>query len=90
MQHKKSDLQQIREELQILNKHRFVRIHNSMPKMLWLFFLKGIFFGLGSVLGASIVVSIVVTLLAQVEFIPIIGEWAKDIMLEIQQHQQAP
>ena len=90
MKNKKSDLQQIREELQTLNKHRFVRTQNSMPRMLWLFFLKGIAFGLGSVLGASIVVSIVISLLGQIEFIPIIGEWAKDIMMEMQQHQELP
>lgn len=81
------ELQQIREALQTLNNHRFVRLYNSVPKMLWFQFLRGISFGLGSVLGATIVVSLLISLLSQVEFIPIIGEWAKDIMLEIQKGQ---
>ena len=80
----KSDIRKIREELQTLNQHRFVRTQNSTLRMLCLFFLKGVAFGLGSVLGASIVVSILVSLLAQVEFIPIIGELAKEIIAEIQ------
>ena len=87
---KKSEIQQIREALQVLSRHRFVRIHNSIPRMLWLFFLKGIAFGLGSVVGATMVVSILLAFLAQIEFIPIIGEWAKQIMLEIQPYHQPP
>ena len=45
---------------------------------------KGMAFGLGSVLGASVIVSITVFILSQVEFIPIIGEWVKAIIDEIQ------
>ena len=44
---------------------------------------KGMAFGLGSVLGASVIVSLTVFLLSQVEFVPIIGEWVKGIMDEI-------
>lgn len=81
----RSEIQKIREELHTLNQHKFIRTHNSTFRMLWLFFLKGVAFGLGSVLGATIVVSILISLLAQVEFIPIIGEWAKEIIQEIQE-----
>jgi len=83
-ENKENELQQIRDALNILNAHKFVRLYNSTFKMLWFQFLKG----LGSVIGATIVVSIVISLLGQIEFIPIIGEWAKELMAEIQQSQQ--
>ncbi|MFT7223014.1 MAG: hypothetical protein ACI82Z_000546 [Cellvibrionaceae bacterium] len=86
-QNKKSEIQIIREELQTLNKHKFVRIQNSTLRMLWTSFLKGVAVGLGSVLGATIVVSILLALLAQIEFIPIIGDWAEQLMREVQQYQ---
>jgi hypothetical protein len=82
---KKRGLEDIREALDTLNQHKFVRLYNSTFKLLWLQFLKGIAFGLGSVLGATIVVSLLISILAQIEFIPIVGEWAREIMLEIQQ-----
>jgi len=44
---------------------------------------RGLAFGLGSVLGATILVSVAAYLLAQIDFIPIIGDWAADIAREI-------
>ena len=82
---KKRGLEDIREALDTLNQLKFVRLYNSTFKLLWLQILKGIAFGLGSVLGATIVVSLLISILAQIEFIPIVGEWAREIMLEIQQ-----
>ena len=84
----KSELHNITRELNTLNNHRFVRLYNSVPKMLWFQFLRGVFFGLGSVVGATIVVSVLISFLSQVEFIPIVGEWAKELMVEIKRVQQ--
>lgn len=83
---KKSELKEIRKALDTFNQHKFVRRYNSNFKLLWFQFLKGLAFGLGSVLGATIVVSLLISFLAQIEFVPIIGEWAKEIMIEIQQN----
>ncbi|MGS2717863.1 DUF5665 domain-containing protein [Eionea flava] len=80
---RKSDLQHIRKELETLNKHKFVRLQNSTARMIGFQFLRGVAFGLGSVIGATLVVSLMISLLAQVEFIPIIGEWANEIIAEI-------
>jgi hypothetical protein len=82
-----NELQKIRDALDTLNTHKFVRLYNSTPRMLWFQFLRGIAFGLGSVLGATLVVSFLISLLGQVEFIPIIGEWAKELIIEIQNGQ---
>ncbi|MBL1276941.1 MAG: hypothetical protein COB30_012725 [Ectothiorhodospiraceae bacterium] len=77
-------MQRIENELERVNSHKFVKIHNSIYQLLTFYFLKGIVFGLGSVLGATIVVSIVAYVLSQFEFVPIVGEWAKLVVEEMQ------
>ena len=76
-------MKKIERELGRFNSHRLIAAYNSIPRLLFYQFLKGISFGLGSVLGATIVVSILVYLLSQIEFIPIVGEWVKHIAQEI-------
>ncbi|NOX73789.1 MAG: hypothetical protein GXP03_09285 [Alphaproteobacteria bacterium] len=61
------------------------RLNMSMSRMLGRQFLRGIAFGLGSVLGATIVVSSLIYILASIDFIPIIGEWAREIADMIKQ-----
>lgn len=70
-------------ELERLNSHRFVKVHNSVVRLVGFQFARGLAFGLGSVLGASILVSILAWWLAQIEFLPIIGEWATRLLEEI-------
>ncbi len=77
-------MKKIERALEHVNSHKLMEIYNSIPKLLFYQFMKGIVFGLGSVLGATIVVSILVYLLSQIEFVPIIGEWVKHISEEIQ------
>jgi hypothetical protein len=73
------DLQALHDELHRLNTHRFVRIHNSLWRLLTFQFVRGLAFGLGSVVGATILVSIIAWSLSSIDFIPIIGEWASQI-----------
>ncbi len=77
--------QKIHQELHQLNNHKLVLTYNSIPRLLWFHLLKGVAFGLGSVLGATVVLSTVVYLLSQMEFIPIIGEWITAILEVVQQ-----
>ncbi len=77
-------LKKIERALEHVNSHKLMEIYNSIPKLLFYQFIKGVVFGLGSVLGATIVVSILVYLLSQIEFVPIIGEYVKHISEEIQ------
>ncbi|CRK75015.1 DUF5665 domain-containing protein [Nereida ignava] len=70
------DIKKLAAEVAKLNGHRFVTMHNSVPKMLAFNFARGLAFGLGSVIGATLLVSVLVYLLSQIDFIPIIGEWA--------------
>jgi len=83
-----SELHALRRELRLLNSHRFVRIHNNMPRLLAFNFARGLAVGLGTVLGASVLLSVVVWSLSQIEFLPIIGEWAAEISEQMQSAQQ--
>lgn len=78
-----NDLAALRVELERLNSHRFIRLHNSMPRLLAFNFARGLAFGLGTVVGASVLLSVVVWSLGQIDFIPVIGEWASEIAREI-------
>ena len=80
-------LRKLTDELKDINSHKLIRIYDSLPQLLLLHFMKGVVFGLGTVVGATIVVTILAYVLAQFEFIPIIGEWIKLISEEINSHQ---
>jgi hypothetical protein len=75
-----NDLASLRAEVSRLNSHRFIRMHNSTTRLLWFNFLRGLAFGLGSVIGATVLVSFLVYLLREVNFIPIVGDWAAQIL----------
>ena len=76
-------------EIGQINNHNLVKAYNSIPKLLWFHLLKGIAFGLGSVLGATVVLSMLVYILSQMEFIPIIGEWITAILEVVKQSTDA-
>ena len=77
-------IERLTAEVEKLNKHRFVRIHNSIWRMLGFQILRGLAFGLGSVLGATILVSLLAWWVSQFQFLPIIGDWAAQIVDQIQ------
>ena len=70
-----------------MNSHRFIRMHNSLTRLIWFNFMRGLAFGLGSVIGATVLVSMLVYLLRGVDFIPIIGDWAKEVLSVITDQQ---
>ncbi|MBF9030494.1 hypothetical protein HKCCE3408_08810 [Rhodobacterales bacterium HKCCE3408] len=74
----------LRRELAKLNGHRFIRVQNSMPRLLFFQFLRGMALGLGTVVGGGLLLSVIVWALAQIDFIPIIGDWAGQIAAELQ------
>lgn len=68
--------------------HNALRMQSSVGRMLFFTFLRGLALGLGTVIGASILVSFLVLMLAQVEVIPVIGDWARDLIDEIESARQ--
>jgi hypothetical protein len=77
-------LEKLTAEVEKLNQHRFIRIQNSVWRMMLFQLGRGLAFGLGSVLGATIVVSILAWFISQIEFIPLIGSWASEILKQIE------
>ncbi len=77
----------LRSEIADLNRHRFVRAHDSWTGLFAYNFLRGLALGLGTVVGATILVSIAAFFLTKIDFVPIIGEWAARIAQEIQPPQ---
>ena len=80
-------LEELTKEVRRFNDHRFVRVQNSVWKLLSFQFLRGLFFGLGTALGATVLVSILVWWLSQFEFMPVIGEWASELVKQIESSQ---
>lgn len=79
----------LRRAVDRFNDHSFVRVENSLPRLLFRQFLRGLALGLGTVVGASVLVSTVVYLLSQIDFIPILGEWANEIANVIEAEVEA-
>lgn len=77
------EISALRQELARLNAHRFIRMHNSLAGLVTFRFLSGLAFGLGTVVGATILVSLLALFLSTIDFIPIIGEWAGEIAQQI-------
>lgn len=82
-----AEIAALRSEVRRLNGHRFVRIQNSYWRLMLLQLMKGLMVGLGTVLGASILVSIVAYFLSQIEVLPIIGKWATQVIEQIEEGQ---
>lgn len=75
----------MRQELTRLNSHSFIRMHDSLWRVLAFNFARGLAFGLGTVIGASVLLSIVAWFLSQVEFLPIIGYYASEIARQMKE-----
>ena len=80
-------IEQLTAELELLNGHRFIKVHNSLWRLLLLQMMRGLAFGLGSVLGATILVSLVGWWASQFSFLPVIGEWLNQLVEMVQAAQ---
>ncbi|SIO47925.1 hypothetical protein SAMN05444722_2474 [Rhodovulum sp. ES.010] len=75
----------LRREVEALNGQRFFYINGSVWRLMGVQFLRGLAMGLGTVVGATALVSVIAYSLSQIDFIPIIGDWAGDIAREIEE-----
>ena len=82
-----NDTERLAQAIEPLNQHKLMQIYANPWRMMWVNFLRGLAFGLGSVLGATILVYVTVQILAQIEFIPILGDWAAQIIGEIESNR---
>ena len=79
-----SDKENLTNAVRELLDHKLLRDYSSTWRILWLNFLRGLAFGLGSVIGATILVYLTIQILAQIEFIPILGERAVQLIEQIE------
>jgi len=79
----RAEISRLADEVARLNAHRFIRIQNSVPRLLAFRFASGLALGLGTVLGGTILLSLLVYALSSIDFIPVIGDWAAQIAVEM-------
>lgn len=75
-----AEVRALRDEVAQMNGHRFIRLHDSLWKLGLFQLYRGLAFGLGSVLGATILVTLLVRMLGSIDFIPVLGDWAQQII----------
>lgn len=80
-------MEKLAAEVERLNQHRFIRVQNSLWRLMTFQFLRGLAFGLGSVFGATLLVSLLAWWVSQFEFLPIVGDWAAQIAKQIELSQ---
>ena len=78
------EIKELSEAIKSLNSNNIFKIYNSTSKILFISFLKGLASGLGWIIGATILVSLLTYILSQIEFIPILGDIVSQLIEEIE------
>lgn len=84
MNKKEENIKSLEKSLDKLLKHNFFKIYSSFWKLFLISLFRGLASGLGWVLGATILVSLLTYTLSQIEFIPILGDWVSRLIEEIE------
>ena len=79
-----NEIRKLSEAIKSLNNNNIFKIYNSTKKILFISFLKGLASGLGWIIGATILVSLLTYILSQIEFIPILGDIVSQLIEEIE------
>ena len=79
-----NEIKKLSESIKSLNNSNIFKIYNSTKKILFISFLKGLASGLGWIIGATILVSLLTYILSQIEFIPILGDIVSQLIEEIE------
>ena len=79
-----NETKKLSEAIKNLNNNNIFKIYNSTKKILFISFLKGLASGLGWIIGATILVSLLTYTLSQIEFIPILGDIVSQLIEEIE------
>ena len=79
-----NEIKKLSDAIKSLNNNNIFKIYNSKKKILFISFLKGLASGLGWIIGATILVSLLTYILSQIEFIPILGDIVSQLIEEIE------
>ena len=84
LEKKDHEIKKLSDAIKNLNNNNIFKIYNSTKKILFISFLKGLASGLGWIIGATILVSLLTYILSQIEFIPILGDIVSQLIDEIE------
>ena len=84
MKNQNDSIKQLEKTIRNFTDHNFFKIHNSFWILILVSLLRGLASGLGWVLGATILVSLLTYTLSQIEFIHILGELVSRLIEEIE------
>lgn len=79
-----AEVRALQQELRFLREHRMFVVYQSIPRILLFRFAVGMAVGLGTVIGATVLLSVIIWALSQIEFLPIVGEWSAEIARQIE------
>lgn len=77
------EIKLLSKEIRRMKDMEVIQIFKNKWKFLGYSLLKGIMVGFGSVLGATVFLSIFIYLLSQISFVPVVGEFVRDIIQQI-------
>ena len=78
------EVKELTKEITKLKDLEFIQVLKHPWRLMGLSLLKGIMVGFGSVLGATVLVALFVYILSQISLVPVVGDFVKDIIQEIQ------
>jgi hypothetical protein len=84
------EVKTLSKEIRKLKNQEFLRVFKNPWRFMWYSFLKGLMVGFGSVMGASVLVGIFFFLVAQISFVPILGDFIEEIIVQVQLDQFTP
>jgi hypothetical protein len=88
-----TQLDDLRAEVAKINQHHLLQAQASWGRMVWYSIVRGMAFGFGSLIGATVIVYIVVSILSSmvshVDFIPLVGDWVTKILEIVETSQSA-
>ncbi|MFH1534255.1 MAG: DUF5665 domain-containing protein [Nitrospirota bacterium] len=81
------EVKELTKEVKKLKNLEFVKILKRPWKFMWLSFLHGLMVGFGWVIGASVLVALLIYMLAQIQFVPYLGDFVTNVIEEVQNIQ---
>lgn len=87
---KDSDLRDLLKTLKKLENSNIVKAYERKRLLFTYNFFMGMARGLGTVVGATIVVAILVFLITQLQWAPVVGDWVRSFLFFIEDNQSLP
>ena len=81
-------VKEMTQQIQVLRDLEPLQILKRPWRLLWFSFIKGLMIGFGSVLGATVLITLLVYLLATLSNVPVLGSFLDKILIKTETVQQ--